>query len=220
LEAETLMARPVWPRSQRQHEAKAAEILGRHVRSTGIAVSFPVPIEMIVTKTFDLEIEWRTIEEPEGSTILGALAPNDHRIFLNERHLEMFESWVGPERFTLAHELAHWVYDADSPDQLLLPLDSSAPLFCYHRESSTALSDDVAIREVNANKLAASLLLPEFLVRQAALPGLLADTRRFAAEWGVSRTTLLIRLETLGLIKRSVPSPDDDAVALALLEDM
>lgn len=214
------MAQPAWPRSQKQHEAKSEEILDHHSVATGVAVSLPVPIEMIVTKTFDLEIEWGVIEEPEGSTILGALAPRDRRIFLNERHLLMFESWIGPERFTLAHELAHWVYDADNPDQLALPFGAGATQFCYHRESSVALSADVTVREVNANKLAACLLLPMFLVRQVNVSELLGNTREYASAWGVSRRMLMIRLETLGLIKASVPSPDDDAVALALLGEM
>jgi len=131
--------------------------------------------------------------------ILGALAPTERLIVLNSRHQDMFDRWVGPERFTLAHELAHWIYDAENPDQLTLDLQQAQPVYCYHREGRP-LEDDLRVRELNANKLAANLLLPEHLVRQADLDWVLREFRSVAALWGVSRTTLRIRLETLGLI--------------------
>ena len=107
---------------------------------------------------------------------------------------------MGPERFTLAHELAHWIYDADNPNQLAFDLgDEIEETYCYHRESP-GLSDTLRIREINANKLAAHLLLPEYLVRQAKISKVLTDLRGTATRWQVSRTTLRIRLEDLGLI--------------------
>ena len=118
----------------------------------------------------------------------------------------MFAQWIGPERFTLAHELAHWIYDADNPDQLSLDLDGlPEQLFCYHRESPR-LAEDQRIREINANKLAAHLLLPEDLVRAATTDTVLADPRRAAAKWQVSHTMLRIRLQELGLIEGQNPS--------------
>ena len=158
---------------------------------------------MIVEQTFGLEILWEEIEEPPDTIILGALAPRDRRIVLNARHEAMFERWIGPERFTLAHELAHWIYDAVDPDQLELDLDLpdlAAERFCYHRDSPE-LSDDQRIREVNANKLAAHLLLPEDLVRRANVDAVLGDIRGAAARWQVSQTALRIRLQDLGLIR-------------------
>ncbi len=163
-------------------------------------MELPVPIELIIEQTYGLEILWDTIPEPSGVTILGALAPHDRRIVLNVEHQHVFERWIGPERFTLAHELAHWVYDADNPDQLTLDFDAGgSEQFCYHRESP-GLSEDLRIREVNANKLAAHLLLPEHLVRAADIDEVLGDFRAAAVRWQVSQTALRVRLSDLGLI--------------------
>jgi hypothetical protein len=194
------MARKTFPRRDQAHSVVANEILVRHARLTGQAIELPVPVDLIIEKTYGLEISWDVIEEPAGAMILGALHPGDRRIVLNERHSQMFDRWVGPERFTLAHELAHWVYDADDPNQLAFATeDPSGAKFCYHRESQ-GLADDGRIREVNANKLAAHLLLPEHLVRQASIDAVVADFRSTAARWGVSQQTLRIRLEDLGVI--------------------
>ena len=145
-------------------------------------MSLPIPIELIIEQSYGLETLWDHIPEPPETIILGALAPRDRRILLNSRHEAMFERWMGPERFTLAHELAHWLYDADHPDQLALDLDwQPTEQYCYHRESP-GLSEDLRIRELNANKLAAHLLLPEDLVRSASIVDVLHDFSGTACE--------------------------------------
>lgn len=201
------MARPTYPRSSESHSAMASKVLARHAAATGSPVNLPVPIEMIVERTYGLDILWAEIPEPPKVVILGALAPRDQRIVLNSRHQSLFERWIGPERFTLAHELAHWIYDADDPNQLALDLGGEPDeQYCYHRESP-GLSDHDQIREVNANKLAAHLLLPEELVRSAITEaGLGQDMSHVAAKWQVSRTTLGIRLRELGLVSDRPPS--------------
>ena len=196
------MPRRTYPRPEHQHAATASNVLARHARATNAPVVLPVPIELIVEQTFGLEILWEEIEEPPDTIILGALAPRDRRIVLNTRHEPLFEQWIGPERFTLAHELAHWIYDADDPDQLEFDLglpEMAAEQYCYHCESP-GLSEDLRIREMNANKLAAHLLLPEDLVCRANVDEVLGDIAGTAKRWLVSRTTLRIRLQDLGLI--------------------
>ena len=116
---------------------------------------------------------------------------------LNEAHLGLFDSVIGPERFTLAHELGHWIYDADNPDQGNLFSDPDAmPVFC--RRPGRSESDP---REVNANKFAAGLLLPEALVRAAITEHFVSWSAVSAAasQWGVSRQALCIRLGDLNL---------------------
>jgi Zn-dependent peptidase ImmA (M78 family) len=194
------MPRKTFPRRDDHHRVVAGEILEKHARRTGRPIELPVPIELIIESTFGLEIVFETLDEPPDTMILGALYPHSKRIVLNERHTAMFETWIGPERFTLAHELSHWIYDADDPNQLSLDLDHTVgERFCYHREAP-GLADEVRIREINANKLASHLLLPEHLVRAVDIDTVLDDFRATAAHWGVSQKTLRIRLETLGLI--------------------
>ena len=173
-------------------------------------MTLPVPIELIIEQTYELEVLRDEIPEPPGTVILGALSSRDRRIMLNSRHQAFFEQWLGPERFTLAHELAHWIYDAENPDQLTMDLEvQPAEEYCYYRESP-GLSKTLRLREVNANKLAAHLLLPEDLVRHSDIEKVLEDFRGTAARWQVSLTTLRIRLRELGLID------DHDEAQLAL----
>lgn len=205
------MARPTFPRANRRHAVIASHVLARHASRVGAPVTLPVPIELIIEQTYGLQILWEEIPEPPDSMVLGALVPRERRIMLNSRHEDLFERWLGPERFTLAHELAHWVYDAENPDQLALDLNAQpAEVYCYHRESP-GLSETLRIREVNANKFAANLLLPEDLVRREDIEEVLGDFRGTAARWQVSRTTLRIRLEDLGLID------EYDAAQIALI---
>ena len=199
--ARILMPRQTYPRPDHHHAMTASRVLARHASTVGMPVGLPVPVELIIEKTYRLEILWEDLPEPAGTVVLGALAPRDRRIVLNLRHQALFEQYMGPERFTLAHELGHWIYDADDPDQLALDLDEHPPeWYCYHRESQ-GLSEILRIRELNANKFAAHLLLPEDLVRRANMDEVLQDLSGTAKKWQVSRTTLRIRLQDLGFIR-------------------
>ncbi len=193
------MARPTHRRSDDRHRVVAGGILHRHATDTGQAIELPVPIELIVEATFGLSIEWADIEEPPGYSILGALAPSTPTIMMNERHLARFDRWVGPERFTLAHELAHWVYDAENPDQGTLAFEGATEIFC-RADDITDLDQTTKLREQNANALAAHILLPDQLVLAHDLGAVLDDVRRTAHDWGVSQQTLRIKLERLGVL--------------------
>lgn len=194
------MARRTVRRDDRRHALVARSVLDRYEQETGEAISLPVPIEMIIEKVYRLEILWDEIQEPPDTKILGALSPSDRRIVLNTNHESLFEQWLGPERFTLAHELAHWIYDAEHPGQGTLDLGAApSERYCYHRESP-GLSRIERLRETNANQLAAHLLLPEHLVRAEPIDVVLADFAATAGRWQVSRRMLSIRLEELGLV--------------------
>lgn len=193
------MARPTHPRSNDRHRVVAAEILRRHASHTGQPIELPVPIDLIVEVTYGLAIEWADIDEPAGCHILGALSPSTRTIVMNERHLPRFERWVGPERFTLAHELAHWIYDAENPEQGMLAFESEDAVFC--RADDTAdLDRTTKLREQNANALAAHVLLPDHLVLAHDLGAIVGDVWGTAHRWGVSRQTLRIKLERLSLL--------------------
>ena len=195
------MPRRTYPRPDHHHAMTASRVLARHASTAGEPVDLPVPIELIIEQTYGLHILWEDVPEPSDTVILGALAPRDRRIVLNIRHRALFEQYMGPERFTLAHELGHWIYDADDPDQLDLDFDGHySERYCYHRESP-GLSEILRIRELNANKFAAHLLLPEDLVRRANVREVLDDLPGTAKRWQVSRTTLRIRLQDLGFIR-------------------
>lgn len=196
------MPRKAYPRPAHRHESTAIAILNRHSQMAGVRPSLPIPIEMIVEQTYQLEVVYDVIDDEDeeaGGAILGALIPSSRRIVLNLAYEDMFDRIIGPERFTLAHELAHWVYDADNPDQLSFEFDiGHDSVFCYHRGSPN-LADDLRVREINANKLAAALLMPTPLVRSADIPRSDTERRRTAHAWGVSYQAFKIRLDELGL---------------------
>lgn len=191
------MSQKVFPRSHQRQEERACEVIARHERSTGSRVGFPVPVELIIEVTYGLEVLWDDIDEPTGMRILGALIPSEKRIVMNARHDQLFVDVIGPERFTLAHELGHWLYDADDPDQLALSFDEISPELCL--APRTAESEEARLRELNANNFAAHLLMPEYLVRASDLEEVLGAPRRIAREWGVSVQALAYRLDFLGL---------------------
>lgn len=197
------MARRTYPRKEADHAVTAARVLADHQSRTGRPIELPVPIDMIIERDYGLDILWEEIAEPPNSMILGALFPLDRRIVMNARHSSLFDRVMGPERFTKAHELAHWIYDADDPNQLSLDVEET-PHICYERESS-ALTRDLDIREVNANKLASHLLLPEELIRAADIDQVVSSLPEVAAAWGVSQQALRIRLHTLGLLDDATP---------------
>lgn len=196
------MARPTRARSDRMHEVAASNAIARHEQHSGVAVTFPVPVELMIEDTYGLTILWDEIPEPRGSTILGALAPSDKTIVLNVRHEDFFERFVGPLQFTLAHELAHWIYDADAPGQQQLDVGAVGQQFCYHRES-TGLSNTLRLREINANKFASHLLMPTHLMKREPVDDLLEDVRGHASRLGVSTTALWYRLEGMDLVDQA-----------------
>ena len=158
----------------------------------------PIPVEQIVERLYGIAIEWHELEEPAGASILGALDPVARTIALNTRHEQLFSEVLGPYEFTLGHELGHWLFDADDPNQLNL-LDAPSDRFCHSRNSGN-LSKEQQWRETNANRFAAELLMPSDLIAQVDEVDLVGRMNEYAREWGVSRTALRIRLETLGVI--------------------
>ncbi|MGH9126131.1 MAG: ImmA/IrrE family metallo-endopeptidase [Acidimicrobiales bacterium] len=196
---------PAYPRSAESHEVTANSVLELHARRTGWLPSLPVPVDAIVSQTYGLKVTWADVAETRDERILGVLEPRAGIIAFNRRHRDVLSAVVGPGRFTLAHELAHWLYDADRESLLF-----DHPVFCRR----LAEGDPRQVREDNANRLAAALLLPGTLVRGALglsptlpsnRPGLSRRTldasvlNAKAKQWGVSRQTLRLRLEGLGL---------------------
>lgn len=193
------MARPIRYRTPKMHEVAAGGVLQRYESIIGSAVSLPIPVEDIIERQFDLAVLRDEIPDPQGVRILGALSPSDRTIVLNTNHQDLFDQVMGPERFTLAHELGHWLYDADDPQQGTLDLGTDvARVFC--RSKTGHLSDNDSRREINANGFASALLLPKRLIEVADLDDLLTNFRVRAHEWGVSQQALRIRLEALDLV--------------------
>lgn len=136
------------------------------------------------------ELGIRVYQEALGDAVSGKLTrdavnggPSGFAIYLNSYH------HPNRRRFTLAHEIAH---------------------FILHRDLiESGLTDNTLYRsglpephEVQANRLAAEMLMPDKLLRQYYREG--HDTRSLASLFGVSEAAMRIRLDTLNLQQESL----------------
>lgn len=102
------------------------------------------------------------------------------------------------QRFTLAHECGHLVLHADHGDRLWV--DKAY----FFRDSNSSTGDQLA--EIQANRFAAALLMPEELIRsilrdQTTISDV--DIFRLAVRFEVSEQAMTLRLISLGLIEPS-----------------
>ncbi|MGH9522697.1 MAG: ImmA/IrrE family metallo-endopeptidase [Terriglobales bacterium] len=103
------------------------------------------------------------------------------------------------QRFTLAHECGHLLLHADQGDRLWL--DKAY----FFRNSNSSSGDQLS--EIQANRFAASLLMPEELIR-SHLDDVTTisdvDIFRLAVRFEVSEQAMTLRLISLGLIQSPV----------------
>ncbi len=188
----------VRPKAVHEHEAAADAVLGHYARVANWRPRMPVPVEQIIERCYRLRICWEPLPERLGEIVLGALDTRARTILMNETHAGSVLRRLGPANFTFGHELGHWVYDAIPPEQGLLFDEEGERVLC---EGTPELPDPARLREVNANKFAACLLMPRHLVLRQLPDDLSSGALEQCADaWGVSRQTLGIRLRELGLV--------------------
>jgi Zn-dependent peptidase ImmA (M78 family) len=145
-----------------------AGVLRQRYRELFGGPELPVPVERIAEDLLGLSVGEAELD------VSGLLVPAERQIWLNAAEPE------ARRRFTLAHELGHWVCQC---------LDGrSAPIYCRPKDVSTA-ADRALERE--ANVFAAELLMPEPDVRAAQ-----------ANVFGVSAEAYAWRLYSFGLGER------------------
>src|SRR4051794_40088528 len=89
-----------------QIEARAAELWQRHRLEPGFDV------ERLLDE-LELDLVWDTIDDGDDGVILGQLIPAERLVVLNERHVARLEEKDGRQRrYTLGHEVGHWVLHA------------------------------------------------------------------------------------------------------------
>lgn len=168
----------------RYHDPRAHELRARYLRVFG-GEEIPVPVESIAEDLLGLRIELS-----DELACSGVLLPAERRILLNAAEAEHDGEPIRRHRFTIAHELGHWVCHAlegRAPDP--------QPTYC--RSQDIAHDVDRAL-EREANVFAAELLLPEGAVRAAwaRLPSIAAAADHFR----VSRQSAHWRLFSFGLV--------------------
>ena len=137
------------------------------------APELPVPVEAIAEDLLGLDVLRADLD------VSGLLLPAERRIYVNATEPEP------RRRFTIAHELGHWVCQCLE--------GTTAPVYCRDKDVSTA-ADRALERE--ANVFAAELLMPEPDVRANAAISIDAAAVRL----GVSSQAMHWRLYSFGLV--------------------
>ena len=167
----------------RYTDPRAYELRDRYL-ATYDGDEIPVPVESIAEDLLGLRIE-----EVDLGDCSGMLIPAERLILVNASEAMSGETSTRRHRFTIAHELGHWICHAKH--------EASAPTYC--RSQDLAQDADRAV-EREANVFGAELLMPEQAVRNcwAALP----DPRELASRLEVSVLAAEWRLYSFGLATR------------------
>jgi Zn-dependent peptidase ImmA (M78 family) len=155
------------------NEPRAHEVRERYLAIFG-GEQMPVPVEAIAGDLLGLHVS-----EAGLDGVSGLLYPARRLIVLNEAEP------VERKRFTLAHELGHWVCQCQDEPEVEV----------YCRAEDVTLDPDARAVEREANVFAAELLMPEAAVRRTWS----GDAAACAATFGVSGEAMRWRLYSFGL---------------------
>lgn len=171
-------------RSIKQIEVEASRVL----RDTG-CLRIPVPVELVAHR-LGLSVEPAAL----GQDVSGVLVRDGDggTIGYNAAHHEV------RQRFSIAHEIGHFVLH---PREGQLFIDKTYKV--YRRDQRSSTGEDR--QEIQANRFAAALLMPEELLqREVADIGFdLADEialESLAQKFKVSRQAMSFRLANLGIL--------------------
>ena len=144
----------------------------------------PVPIDWIVTEMYDLRVQLHDdiasvvgVELPEGKKLSGLLLEDRGLVLVDSSEVE---KWPNRRRFTIAHELGHFILHRRNPEYLASAGGSGLPLV-----------------EAEAHAFAAALLLPAALLRPAA-DACNGDWSQLLEPFLTTNAAIERRLKTLG----------------------
>lgn len=176
-------------------EERADGILARVPDYLWDGAHLPVPVEDIADSVFGLLVRdvddmsaapGAPVVEP-GQSLSGLLLPARGEIWVNAAEARL---WPPRRRFTIGHEVGHWVLHRQTGQQAL---------FCRHTSMHDgAGGGPVAAPDIEeeASAFAAALLMPRWLfVREHARCG--GDVRQLAMVFGTSHAATERRVRTL-----------------------
>ena len=154
----------------------------------------PIPLETILEKE-----GIRKAELPAGDDVFGAIIRQNGVVLIAinpSQHLNR-------QRFTLAHELGHFYCHYKDSMGHVEHVDGDFRVHWRDQESSTGTN----WKEIEANRFAAALLIPEFLLRKDLDTCRVIDRdmiNHLASMYKVSRLAMQFRLINLGLLPPGV----------------
>jgi hypothetical protein len=176
--------------AERYREPRAHALRDRYLAAFG-GEEIPVPVEKIAEDLLGLRVE-----QEWGMEYSGMLLPAERKIVLNAAEAPQDAAPLRRFRFTIAHEVGHWVchvVGAARPE----------PVFCRANDLSEDADRTI---EREANVFAAELLMPELAMRAAWEE--LGDIAGCAARFDVSPTAMQWRLYGFGLVPQQPGSTE------------
>ena len=175
-------------------EGRAAAVLSQVPTWIWDGESLPVPVEDIADSVFGLLV--REVDDMATAPGCPALGPDQSisGLLLGSRgeiwvNAEEARQWPGRRRFTICHELGHWV----------LHRTGQQSLFCRHGSIEEAPPADthppLPIAEAEANAFAAALLMPAPLLRDRYATD--RDFESLRARFGASGAAMGKRLHAV-----------------------
>ncbi len=175
-------------------DPRAHAVRERYLETFG-GEGLPVPVEAIAEDLLGL-----LVEVVPGLGCSGMLVPAERRILLDADEATHGETPIRRHRFTVAHELGHWVCHC-------LEGRAPAPERAYCRPIDLTEATDRAL-EREANVFAAELLMPEAAVRETWAQLVAQSHEGFdpvaacARRFDVSRLAMQWRLYSFDLVEK------------------
>lgn len=174
--------------------AAARKLLAEYDSEYGLEEVPPSPVEEVAGSLLLLDVveveDIRTVDgaPQDAGRISGMLTTVDRTIWIDRLESERSQ---GRRRFTIAHELGHWLLHAQRGKK------KSFERFCRAPDLDPAA--DPAKQEREANDFAAELLMPEEVISTVA-PECGFNLGLLAAQFDVSVPALELRLAKLKLL--------------------
>jgi hypothetical protein len=185
--------------SQHTIEERASHLLRRYAQWSGCHIDLPVPVDKIAEGYLDLHLLWEPINPVGPREVIAKLQPFERQVVFNETHLPLFESTVGLERTTLAHEVGHWElhFDQSLLSQFALPGLNQSHSYSVYRDGTKDRRERQAHSYMGYLLMPHSLLMPVLKQFDLLSWSSLYQLRDFLE---VTITALNIRLQNLGVL--------------------
>jgi len=157
---------PVPPLTLNEIAAEADSVLAMYANLYGEAMCSPIDVDELAVNVVGLTVMFAELRELLGPDVDGAIYFSRMQISIEERlNPEVFPELYGRYRFTLAHELGHWVLHrqfvmSDKTQQALCGDNSTPDIICRSKGRRPRI-------ERQADQFAGCLLMPEWLLRPA-----------------------------------------------------
>ena len=146
--------------------AEADAVLAEYAELYGESMISPIDIDELTVNVVELKVQFAELRELLGPDVDGAIYFCLRQISIEQRlNPEVFPELYGRYRFTLAHELGHWILHrrfvmSDETQRVLFGDDPTPDIVCRSKGRRPRI-------ERQADQFAGCLLMPEWLLRPA-----------------------------------------------------